>query len=123
MCVILTISYLRARKRETSPLRKDSMRFLFNQIEMFSGILTVYFNCHEYLFSLIYVELLERLLGISPSGRNPYGGNKKALRQYFPSKNLHIGKSVKRKYISTEFNSREISVIVYPASRGYIFEV
>ena len=43
--VILTISYLRAQTIETSSLPTDSSRPLFKQIEIFSGILTVYFNC------------------------------------------------------------------------------
>ena len=43
--VILTISYLRARTIETSSLPTDSMRPLFKQMEIFSVILTVYFNC------------------------------------------------------------------------------
>ena len=40
--VILTISYL---ETETSSLPTDSSRPLFKQIEIFSGILAVYFNC------------------------------------------------------------------------------
>ena len=36
---------------------------------------------------------------------------------------LYRGTSLKREYISTEFNCRQISVIVYPANRGYIFLV
>ena len=43
--VILTISYLRAQTIETSSLPTDSSRPLFKQIKIFSGILTVYFNC------------------------------------------------------------------------------
>ena len=43
--VILTISYSRAKTVEMSPLPTDSSRPLFKQIEIFSGILTVYFNC------------------------------------------------------------------------------
>ena len=43
--VILTISYSRAQTKETSSLPTDSSRPLFKQIEIFSGILTVYFNC------------------------------------------------------------------------------
>ena len=43
--VILTISYLRAQTIETSSLPTDSLRPLFKQIEIFSGILTVYINC------------------------------------------------------------------------------
>ena len=46
--VILTVSYLRAQTIETSTLPNDSMRPLFKQIETFSGILTVYFNCKYY---------------------------------------------------------------------------
>ena len=41
--VILTISYLRAQTIETSSLPTDSSRPLFKNIEIFSGILTVYF--------------------------------------------------------------------------------
>ena len=43
--VILAISYLRARTIETSSLPTDSSWPLFKQIEVFSAILTVYFNC------------------------------------------------------------------------------
>ena len=43
--VILTISYLRAKTIETSSLPTDSSRPLFEQIEIFSSILTVYLNC------------------------------------------------------------------------------
>ena len=43
--VILIISYLRAQTIETSSLPTDSMRPLFKQIEIFSVILTVHFNC------------------------------------------------------------------------------
>ena len=43
--VILAIPYLRARTKETSSLPNDSMRTLFKQLETFSGIPTVYFNC------------------------------------------------------------------------------
>ena len=43
--VILAIPYLRARTKETSSLPNDSMRPLFKQLETFSGIPTVYFNC------------------------------------------------------------------------------
>ena len=42
--VILTISYLRMQTILTSSLPTDSSRPLFKQINMFSGILTVYFN-------------------------------------------------------------------------------
>ena len=47
--VILTISYLLAQTKETSSLPTDSSRPLFKQIEIFSGILTVYFNCKYFL--------------------------------------------------------------------------
>ena len=57
--VILTISYLRSQTIETSSLPADSSRTLFKQIEIFSGILTVYFNCASSGF---------RLLGEIPSG-------------------------------------------------------
>ena len=43
--VILAIPYLRARTKETSSLPNDSMRPLFKQLETFSGMPTVYFNC------------------------------------------------------------------------------
>ena len=43
--VILTISYLRAQTIETSSLPTDSSRPLFEQIEIFSSILTAYLNC------------------------------------------------------------------------------
>ena len=42
--VILTISYLRAQTMETSSLPTDSSRPLFKQIDIFSGILTVYIS-------------------------------------------------------------------------------
>ena len=45
LCVILTISYLRAETIETSSLRTDSLQPLFKQIKILSGILPVYFNC------------------------------------------------------------------------------
>ena len=49
-------------------------------MEIFSGILTVYFNCKYFL---IYTsEQLGWLLGISPSGRNPCGGNYPLLTRY-----------------------------------------
>ena len=70
--VILTISYLRAQTIETSSLPTDFS--LFKQIEIFL-ILTVwlYINCKY--FPYYTRELLECLLGISPPGRNPCGGN------------------------------------------------
>ena len=43
--VILAISYLLAQTIETSSLPTDSSRPLFKQVEIFSGTLTVYFNC------------------------------------------------------------------------------
>ena len=43
--VILAIPYLRARTKETSSLPNDSMRPPFKQLDTFSGIPTVYFNC------------------------------------------------------------------------------
>ena len=55
--VILTISYLRAQTIETSSLPTDSSRPLFKQIEIFSGILTVYFICKY--FPWYTRELLE----------------------------------------------------------------
>ena len=71
--VILTISYLRAWTIETSSLPNDFMRPLIKQIETFSGILTVYFNCKY--FSTYTRELLGCLLGISPFGKNFFRGN------------------------------------------------
>ena len=64
--VILTISYLRAQTILTSSLPTDSSRPLFKQINMFSGILTVYFNCKY--FPWYTREFLERLLRILPAG-------------------------------------------------------
>ena len=52
--IILTISYLRVQTMETSSLPTDSLRPLFKQMKIFSGILTVYFNC-KYL--LIYAQV------------------------------------------------------------------
>ena len=50
------------------------LRPLFKQIEIvFSGVLTVYFNCKN--FSIYTSELLGCLLGISPSGPNPCSRN------------------------------------------------
>ena len=43
--VILTISHLRAQTIETSSLPTDSSRPQFEQIEIFSSILTIYLNC------------------------------------------------------------------------------
>ena len=57
--VILTISYLRAQTIETSSLPTDSSQPLFKQIEIFSGILTVYFNCKY--FPYYTRELLVRV--------------------------------------------------------------
>ena len=71
--VIPTISYLRAQTIETSSLPTDSSHPLFKQVEIFPGILTVYFNCKY--FPKYKRELLECPLGISPSGRNPCGGH------------------------------------------------
>ena len=68
---------------ETSSLPTDSSRPLFKQIEIFSGILTVYFNC-KYFFKYTR-ELLECLLGISPSARNPCGGNYYCGREEEPA--------------------------------------
>ena len=49
-------------------------RILFEQIDFFfPGILTEYFNC-KYL-PICTPERLGYLLGISPSRRNPCGGN------------------------------------------------
>ena len=70
--VILTISYLRAQTIETSSLPTDSSQPLFKQIESFSGILTVCFNCKY--FPQYTRELLECPFGISPSGRSTRGG-------------------------------------------------
>ena len=50
-------------------LPKDSMRPLTKQIEIFSRILTVYFNC-------IYGRATRMPPRDSPSGRNPCGDNK-----------------------------------------------
>ena len=47
---------------------------LFKQIEIFSGIPTVYFKCKH--FPQYTRELLEGLLGISTSERNPCRGKK-----------------------------------------------
>ena len=71
--VSLTISFLRAQTIETSSLPSDSSRPLFKQIEIFIVCMTVYFNCKY--FPWYTRELLEYLLGISPSGRNPCGSN------------------------------------------------
>ena len=69
--VILTISYLRAQTIETSSLPIDSSRPLFEQIEIFSSILTAYLNCK---YCPQYTcELLGCLLGISPPGEIPAG--------------------------------------------------
>ena len=43
------------------------------------------------------------------------------LRWHLNNTLLYRGTTLKREYISTEFNCRRISVIVYPANRGYIF--
>ena len=43
--VILTLSHLRAQTIETSSLPTDSSRPQFEQIEIFSSKLTIYFNC------------------------------------------------------------------------------
>ena len=76
--VILTISYLRAQTVETSSLPTDSSRPLFEQIEIFSSIPTVYLDC-KYVLSLIY--RYARVTRVPPrdfaSGRNPCGGNNK----------------------------------------------
>ena len=57
----------------TSSLPSDSSWPLFKKIEIFSGILTVNFKCKY--FPYYTRELLECLLGISPSRQNPCGGN------------------------------------------------
>ena len=59
--VILTISYLRAWTFETSSLPKDSLRAPDQA------------NCKY--FSIYKSKLLRCLLGISPAGQNPCGGN------------------------------------------------
>ena len=91
--VILTIFYLLARTTETSSLPNDSMRPLFKQFEIFSGILTVYFNREN------THELLECHLGISTSGRKPFGSNNKTAGKqvwlYF------IGRTTRRRYGGT----------------------
>ena len=69
--VILTISYLRAQTIETSSLPTDSSQPLFKQIEIFSGILTVYFNCKY--FPYYTRELLACLLGFRLLGEIPAG--------------------------------------------------
>ena len=59
----------------------NSSRPLLKQIEIFSSILTVYFN--GTYFPYYMCELLECLLRISPSGQNPCGGNKcKLFREH-----------------------------------------
>ena len=69
---ILTISYLRAQTIETSSLATDSSRPQFEQIEIFSSILTVYLNCK-------YCPIYARVTRVPPrdfaSGQNPCGGN------------------------------------------------
>ena len=77
--VILTISYLRAQTIETSSLPTDSSQPLFKQIEIFSSILTVCFNCKY--FPQYTRELLECPFGISPSGRSTRGG-KNAFKRF-----------------------------------------
>ena len=84
--VILTISYLRAQTIETSSLPTDFWRPLFKQIEIFSILNCKYFpvstfNCKY--FPQYTRELLECLLGISPSGRNPCGGNYMPVAKVF----------------------------------------
>ena len=64
---------------EKSSIPNDSMRPLIKQIDIFSCILTVYFS-YKHL-SIYTRELLGYLLGISPSERNPYGGNKYQRRK------------------------------------------
>ena len=78
--VILTISYLRAQTTEASSLPTDSSQPLFKQIEIFS-ILTVWLYISAVLSLKCTRELLECLLGISPSGRNPCGGNKSMINK------------------------------------------
>ena len=73
--VILTISYLRAQTIETSSLPTNSSRSLFKQIEIFFLTYWLYISTVS-TFLNIRASLLRCLLGISPSGRNPYGGNK-----------------------------------------------
>ena len=72
---------------ETSSFPTDSSRPLFKQIEIFS-ILTVWLYISTVSTFLNIRELLECLLGISPSGGKPCGGNKqdKKEKQYFYSK-------------------------------------
>ena len=83
--VILTISYLGAQTIETSSLPTDSSRPLFEQIEIFSSILTAYLNC-KYC-PLYTCELLGYLLGISPLGEIPAG----AINKFsFPSQSLNF---------------------------------
>ena len=65
-----TISYLRAQTIETSSLHTNSSRPLFKQIEISSGILSVYFNCKY--FPQYTRQLLECLLVASP--RIPFLG-------------------------------------------------
>ena len=76
--VILTISYMREQTIETSSLPTDFSRPLFKQIEIFS-ILTVWLYISTVSTFLNIRKLLECLLGISPSGPNPCGGNKKLM--------------------------------------------
>ena len=78
--VILTISYLWVQTIETSSLPTDSSQPLFKQIEIFS-ILTVWLYISAVLSLKCTRELLECLLGISPSGRNPRGGNNHTPKQ------------------------------------------
>ena len=67
--VILTNSYLRRQTIETSSLPTDSSRPQFEQIEIFSSILTVYLNC-KYC-PLIYARVTRVPPRDFASGRNP----------------------------------------------------
>ena len=95
--VILTISYLRAQTIETSSLTTDFSRPLFEQIDIFPSILTVYLNCK---YCPQYTrELLGCLLGISPDNVTDYKSRTKwcnILCRSWQLKNLFTPKTRER---------------------------
>ena len=79
--VVLKVSYLRGANNRNVVItyRTDSSRPLFKQIEIFSIYTLTVWLYISIVSSFLNIratrELLEYLLGISPSGRNPCGSN------------------------------------------------
>ena len=73
---------------ETSSLPNDSMRPLFEQIEILSGIQTVYSDC-KYILYIHAQPSMMASSGLSPLGESPAGAKKRAFNQLTAGKHRH----------------------------------